>query len=358
MKDYYKILGIPKDSSIEDVKMSYKKLAMKYHPDRNPGNLKAEEKFKEIKDAYDRIINKNKLNENDFNRGPFNYTTTTFTDFSNSESSLDDIFNVIFQKNSKKDNKNYFSLDVDLECCVYGSLMDIKIPLNFICDKCAGKGFKIDSDVKLCTKCFGAGFYTITQGIFTFKQKCSKCEGKGHIFSELCLNCKGLGRVMKDILCLAKLKKCSTNNSYVDIFYEKKDILKNIFIYIKIKNHPLYSRKEKSNDLSFDFFIDFIKSIFGGYLKIFTLYGFILYKISKYTQNLKLYKLIGFGLNFNNKKGNLYLKIIIEIISNITFYQWFLLNKLKISIDYDFNYNLIFNITKTINSFYNLVLNN
>ncbi len=358
MKDYYKVLGISKDSSTEDVKMAYKKLAMKYHPDRNPGNLKAEEKFKEVKDAYEHLINKSKLNDNDYNRNPFNYTTTTFTDFSNSESSLDDIFNVIFQKSSKKDNKNYFSLDVDLECCVYGALIDVKIPLNFVCNKCNGKGFKIGSEVKICSKCLGAGVYSITQGIFTFKQKCSKCEGKGHLFSEICINCKGLGKIIKDILCTAKLNKFSNNNSYVDIISDKKDLLKNIILYIKIKNHSLYLRKEKSNDLNFDFYIDFIKSIFGGYLKIFTLYGFILYKISKYTQNLNLHKLTGFGLNFNNKKGNLYLKIIIEIISNITFYQWFLLNKLKISIDYNFNYNLIFNIRKTINSFYNLVLNN
>ncbi|WP_259286143.1 DnaJ domain-containing protein [Candidatus Nasuia deltocephalinicola] len=357
MKDYYKILGVSKDSTLDDIKMAYKKLAMKYHPDRNPGNLKSEEKFKEIKDAYDRITNKNNLNENDSNRNPFNYTSTTFTDFSNSESSLDDIFNVIFQKSSKKDNKNYFSLDVDLECCVYGSLIDIKIPFNLTCDKCNGKGFKIGSDIKICSKCFGAGVYTITQGIFTFKQKCSKCEGRGHIFSEICSYCKGLCRTVKDVLCLAKLNKFSSNNSYIDIICENKDILKNIILYVKIKNHSLYSRREKSNDLNFDFFIDFIKSIFGGYLKIFTLYGFILYKISKYTQNLKLYKLIGFGLNFSNKKGNLYLKIIIEIISNITFYQWFLLNKLKISVNYDLNYNLIFNIKKIINSFYNLVLN-
>lgn len=354
MKDYYKILGVNKNSSSDDIKMAYKKLAMKYHPDRNPNDSKCEEKFKDIKEAYEFLTNKNKTSSfNDFN------SNINFGDFSNSESSLDDIFNVIFKKGFKKNIKTYFLLDIDLECSIYGCSTDIKIPYQGICLECSGKGLKQGSDLKICYKCGGSGYTTIMQGIFNFKQKCYKCEGKGYVSTENCNFCFGLGKINKMHFSKIFINKNTDNNFQIPLNFKTenyKDI--NYIILIKVKPHPLFVRKNiKNNDLYIDLYLDFIKSILGGFLKIFTVYGFLIYKILKYNQNNKVYKIGGFGLNFNNKFGDLYINTFVEIICNLNFYQWFLLNKLRLSIDFNKNYFLIFKIEKHINSFYNLVLN-
>ncbi|XXS36706.1 MAG: DnaJ domain-containing protein [Candidatus Nasuia deltocephalinicola] len=353
MKDYYKILGVNKNSSEDDIKMAYKKLAMKYHPDRNPNDSKSEEKFKDIKEAYENLTNKNRGAGAANGFGP----NINFADFASTESSLDDIFNVIFKRNFKKDNKNYYSLDVDLECSVYGSSIDVKIPNKGDCSKCFGKGHNPSSELKICLKCGGVGVYTIMQGIFNFKQKCFKCNGKGYIFKENCVFCFGSGKIDKNISCLVTLKKNIDNNSFVSIDFGESNLKNQIFIFIKIKPHPIFSRKNSvSNDLLFNYYLDFVKAVIGGYIKVFTFYGFILYKINCGSQSNTSYKLDGFGLHFTNKPGDLYLNIIIEVITSFDINQWFLINKLSLYI-FDSDYLLIHNIDKNLSLFYNLVFN-
>ncbi|BEH03861.1 chaperone Hsp40 [Candidatus Nasuia deltocephalinicola] len=348
MKDYYKVLGVNRNSSLEDIKMAYKKLAMKYHPDRNSNDLKSEEKFKEIKEAYEFLTNKNNFkNSNNFHSENIN-----FSDFSTSESSLDDIFNVIFQKNFKKDNKFYFSLEINLETAIYGATIDLKIPYKGTCQKCFGKGNKPGSDMKICSKCHGSGFYTIMQGIFSFKQKCYKCGGKGYVSVEICLNCSGVGKVDKKYNCNIFINKNSDNNTQISLKHLKSDefLLDNCYILIKIKPHNLFLRKNlKNNDLFLNYYLDFSKAILGGYIKVFTIYGYILYRISKYTQNNKYLKIPGFGLNFKNRFGDLYVYFFIEIPVNINYNQWFLINKLRISTNFSENY--LFSNINSYNSF-------
>ncbi|AGS33265.1 molecular chaperone with C-terminal Zn finger domain protein [Candidatus Nasuia deltocephalinicola str. NAS-ALF] len=353
MKDYYKILGLSKEASIDDIKMSYKKLAMKYHPDRNPNDPKSEEKFKDIKEAYEFLTNKNASKNN---IGSMNVNNMNFSDFSNSESSLDDIFNVIFQKNFKKNNRSCYLLDIDLECAVYGCFLNLKIPYQGTCNFCFGKGYKPESDLKICNKCYGSGLYTVMQGIFNFKQKCSKCEGKGYISTESCIKCEGSGKLHKFNNKFIEIKKNTENNTSICLNLDNKDSENNNFyIIIKIKPHSIYFRKDlNNNDLYMDFYIDFIKIMLGGFLKIPTLYGFVVHKIDKCFKNFKNYKVGNFGLNFNKRFGNLYLNIFIDILSELNFYSWFLLNKLKISIEHN-NYNLLFNFNKKINAFNDLV---
>lgn len=315
-KDYYKILGLNKNASMDDIKMAYKKLAMKYHPDRNPNDNFSEEKFKDVKEAYEFLTNKRKpdyVDSKNFN----------FTDFSQSESSLDDIFNMIFQKNTNRNNKLYFLLEIDLESAVYGSKINLKVPYQGLCDKCLGKGIKAGSDLKICNKCYGSGLYTIMQGIFNFKQKCHKCEGKGYVPTDICSNCFGSGKIKKNITTLLKINKLSDNNTIINLKISNEiNYSNNIFVVIKIKPHLLYIRRDlKKNDLHIDFFIDFIKATLGGYIRILTLYGFILYKINKCAQNFKIYKINNFGLFFNKNNGDLYVNIFIDILSDVNFYQ-------------------------------------
>lgn len=363
-KDYYKILGVNKNASEDEIKMAYKKLAMKYHPDRNPNDSNCEEKFKEIKNAYESLINKNNQNLNN-NFGNFNFDNMNFSDFVDSESGLDDIFKIIFSKEFEKNinDKIISTISIDLEQAIYGSNFNIKIFFQNDCIHCSGKGFNLGNDVKVCNKCSGSGVYVITQGVFAFKQKCFKCEGRGYTSVNICFFCKGLGKIDKDLLCKVDVDPFSDNDSLAPIKYigEDSDIkFDNYFVLIKIKSHPIFSRKEEnSNDIYCKFIIDFTKAIFGGYVKIYTIHGYIKHKIRKGSQSGEIYKIKDLGLNLNKNKdyGDLYLEIFVEIPLNINFYQSFLIKKIKLSILFDeINYPLIINLQNLIDNFYNNIL--
>lgn len=275
-KDYYKILGIDKNASENDIKMAYKKLAMKYHPDRNPGSSDCEEKFKEIKNAYESLINKNNQNiNNNFNN--FNFDNMNFSDFIDTESGLDDIFKIIFSKEFEKNinDKIISTITIDLEQAIYGSNFNINFFFQNDCVNCSGKGFNLGNDVKICNKCSGSGVYVITQGVFAFKQKCFKCDGRGYVSVDICSFCKGIGKIDKDLLCQINVSPFSDNDSLSPVKYIGEDSevkLDNYFVLIKIKSHPVFSRKEEnSNDVYCKFIIDFIKAIFGGYIKVYTI---------------------------------------------------------------------------------------
>lgn len=366
-KDFYKILGVNKNSSEEDIKMAYKRLAMKYHPDRNPNDPYAEEKFKEIKNAYESIINKNsKYQNNSFEDLNVNFDimeNINFTDFINTEDSLDDVFKVIFRNEFKRNvnTKIISTINIDLEQAVYGSFIYIKLPYQAICKKCFGKGLKIGSNIRVCSKCSGSGLYTMTQGLFVFRQKCFKCNGKGYISSNLCNLCKGLGKLNKTLICSTIIPERSDNNYSAPLYIvgrlEDDFSLENSYVTVKIKPHPIFIRKDnKSNDLYCKFIIDFIKSILGGIINIPTIYGYINYKIRQGIQSNEIYKIKEKGLNFTKSKkiGDLYIEIFIEIPLKLNIYQKFLIKKLKISIIENLNsYPLIINLHRMFEDFYN-----
>lgn len=355
-KDYYNILGVDKNASEDDIKMAYKKLAMKYHPDRNPNNSEAEEKFKEIKNAYESLVNKNNLSSS---LGDFNFNDMSFSDFINTSSGLDDVFKIIFSKEfgDNIDNKILSTINIDLEQAIYGSNFDIKIFFQIDCSICSGKGFSVGSNVKVCNKCLGSGVHVVNQGVFTFKQKCFKCDGKGYASVNICQNCKGTGKIDKDLICEVNIEACSDNDSLSPIKYigDDKDInLVGYHVLLKIKPHPIFVRKDDdSNDIYCKFVIDFTKAIIGGYIKIYTIYGYMRHKIRKGSQSGEIYKIRDLGLNFNNNIGYLFLEIFVEIPLNINFYQNFLIKKIKLSILLnEYNYPLIINLQKLIDNFY------
>ncbi|ASS47132.1 Chaperone protein DnaJ [Candidatus Nasuia deltocephalinicola] len=357
-KDYYKILGIEKDSSEEEIKMAYKKLAMKYHPDRNPGDNQAEEKFKEIKNAYEYLTNKdNQRLDSVFE--DLNFNNMNFSNFSDTESNLNDVFKIIFTKDLEKkfNNKIISSVNIDLEQAVYGSNFNIKFFFQIDCNFCSGKGFKLGNNVKVCNKCGGSGIFVINQGLFVFKQKCFKCEGRGYASVIFCKNCDSSGKVEKELFCSVSVSPNSDDESLAPIKYIGEDIdmiLDDFYVLVKIKSHPFFVRKDNTNDIYCKFIIDFIKAVFGGYIKVYTFYGYIKYDIRKGSQSNETYRIKEMGLNLNKNfdLGDLYLEIFVEIPLYINDYQDFLIKQIKLSffLNED-NYPLIFNWNNLIDDF-------
>ncbi len=216
-KDFYQILGVTKTASKEDIKKAYRTLAMKYHPDRNPDNKEAEEKFKECAAAYETLSDDEKRrqydqlgHENYKNMGQggghSGFNSTTMDDlFAQFGDAFGDIFSGGHQKSRKKatgpqpvaghDLKK--EVTITLKEAFIGTKVEVKYYHFFKCTECNGKGAAANTSCVMCTRCKGAGQTTVQQGFFAFSQTCSSCSGNGFTIPSPCKNCKGQSRIQK-----------------------------------------------------------------------------------------------------------------------------------------------------------------
>ncbi|MGX7582828.1 DnaJ domain-containing protein [Candidatus Vidania fulgoroideorum] len=259
MKDYYKILGVDKNSTQEEIKKAYRRLAMKYHPDKNPGDKKSEEKFKEIKEAYEILSNKNN-----------NFSDNNFEEESyEKDENFGDIFGDFFESEDESyyEKKKTIELRIDLMDSAKGK----KIIKNFyyydFCNKCKGKKY-INGKYSSCLFCNGKG-YVINNDIFiTIKQSCNYCNGSGMGYLTLCNVCKGTGKIKKNKKVLIKIPKGVVNGYEIPIkdFKCLENVDKNIFsiIYIKLlfKKNKKFSI-DSNNNIYFNLNIFFCDALLG-----------------------------------------------------------------------------------------------
>ena len=204
-RDYYEILDVPRAASEPELKKAFRRLAMKYHPDRNPGDEETEKLFKEAKEAYDVLSNANKRAAYDqFGHagvdqaaGAGGYGGGGFGD------AFSDIFGDIFGGGSggggrsrvRKGADLQYNLELSLEDAVAGTTVKIKVPTMKHCTTCAGSGAQEGSSPETCSTCAGHGQVRMQQGFFSVQQTCPKCRGNGTVISDPCNNCHGSGRV-------------------------------------------------------------------------------------------------------------------------------------------------------------------
>ena len=199
MKDYYAILGVERTATFEEIKKTYRKLALKYHPDRNP-SPEAEEKFKEISEAYAVLSDPEKRRL--YDSGGLNGTEVNFEDLFGG---FGDIFDIFFGRSSSKSYDRYaprrgrdlqYTLTITLEESFKGTVKEIEIETPDSCEHCNGTGAAPDSKIINCPSCGGRGYLFYRQGFFTMKSTCNRCHGEGKIISEPCKYCGGNGRVL------------------------------------------------------------------------------------------------------------------------------------------------------------------
>jgi molecular chaperone DnaJ len=340
-RDYYEVLGVAKGADEKDIKKAYKRLAMKYHPDRTQGDKAMEEKFKEVQEAYEILSDSQKRAAYDQyghagvdpNRGG-GAGGADFGDI------FGDVFGDIFgggrrgggQRVQRGSDLRY-NLELSLEEAVRGKSVDIKVPTWVSCDSCDGSGAKKGTQAKTCHTCHGAGQVTMRQGFFAVQQTCPTCHGRGKIITDPCGKCHGEGRVEKTKTLQVKIPAGVDTGDRIRLAGEGEAGLHgapagDLYVQVHVKDHPIFVRD--GNNLYCDVPISFSIAALGGEIDVPTLDGRVKLKIPAETQTDKMFRLRGKGVQSvrGGGVGDLVCKVVVETPVNLSEKQKELLRQL------------------------------
>ena len=336
-KDYYEVLGVNRDASEEEIKKAYRKLAMKHHPDRNPENPKAEEHFKEAKEAYETLSDGQKRAAYDqyghaaFESGgmgggsPFGAGGAGAGGFD-----FGDIFGDIFggargggRSQAHRGSDLRYNLEVTLEEAARGAQKQIRIPTMDECETCKGSGAKPGTSATTCQTCAGHGQVRMQQGFFSIQQTCPRCHGSGKQISSPCTSCHGAGKVKQHKTLEIKIPagidtgmrlRHSGHGEAGSHGAPSGDL----YVEIHIRPHSVFQRE--GDDLHCEMPISFSTAALGGEIEIPTLDGKASIKIPAETQSGKIFRLRGNGIKGmrTNSHGDLNCHVVVETPSNLT----------------------------------------
>ncbi|QIE01895.1 molecular chaperone DnaJ [Buchnera aphidicola] len=342
-KDYYQILGVSKSAQEREIKKAYKKLAMKYHPDRNQGDKTAEDKFKEIKEAYEILIDEEKRSAYDqyghaaFEHGQSSNTYTSFTSSSDFSDIFGDVFGDIFGGNRTQRNKKgadlCYNMEIFLEEAVKGAKKEIKIPALQKCTVCYGSGAKSGTKPRSCSLCHGKGQIHTRKGFFTVQQSCPTCHGRGSVIINPCNICRGTGRVETYKTLSVKIPAGVDTNDRIRLNNEGEPGINgaqsgDLYVQITVKKHAIFERE--ANNLYCEVPINFAMAALGGEIEVPTLDGKVKLKIPYETQSGKLFRIRGKGVKSvqNRHQGDLLCRVVVETPVNLNDEQKHLLYEL------------------------------
>ena len=357
-RDYYEVLGVSKSASNDELKKSYRKLAMKYHPDKNPGDKAAEENFKEAAEAYEVLSNTDKKAKYDrFGhsglRGgqdfhSYQNANDIFSHFSDIFGGGSSIFDDLFSGGSSGRSRQQYSgtpgsdlkvtIKVTLEEIATGTNKTIKLKKYDKCSDCGGTGANSTSGFKSCTVCNGSGEVREVSksifGQFVNISVCNNCKGTGKIISDPCKKCSGDGRVYNESKIKVKVPPGVTSNSYMTMRGEG-NAGKNggpagdVIVVFQEIEHPYFTRE--GNDLIYDLFLTYPEIVLGTTVEIPTINGRANLKIEAGTQHGKFLKMRGKGIQHLNQhgSGDQLVRINIHVPSKVNSKEKDLLNELK-----------------------------
>ena len=350
-RDFYEVLGVPKNASDDEIKKSYRKLAMKFHPDRNQGDASAEVKFKEAKEAYEMLSDAEKRAAYDqFGhagvdpnmRGP----GAGAGGFGGFGESFGDIFGDIFGQTRRQQtggrqvfrgNDLSYAMEVSLEEAAAGKESEIRIPSFDECDTCHGTGAKAGTSPKTCGTCQGQGVVQMRQGFFSVQQNCPHCRGTGKIITDPCTPCHGQGKIKRQKTLEIKIpagiddgmRIRSTGNGEPGTNGGPPG---DLYIEIRIKKHDVFQRD--GDDLHCAVPISFTTAALGGEISVPTLSGEAAIDLPEGTQTGKQFRLRGKGIKGvrSSFPGDLYCHITVETPVKLTEPQRKLLKELDESL--------------------------
>ncbi|MFT3720851.1 molecular chaperone DnaJ [Pseudorhodoferax sp.] len=351
-RDYYEILGVPKNASEDEVKKAYRKLAMKYHPDRNQGDSakNAEEKFKEAKEAYEILTDSQKRAAYDqFGhagvdpnmRGPGGGDG-----FGGFAEAFGDIFGDMFGGGSGRGRGGRqvfrgsdlsYAMEITLEEAARGKDAQIRIPSWEACDACHGSGAKPGTQPKTCSTCHGQGAVQMRQGFFSVQQTCPTCRGTGKIIPDPCTACHGQGKIKKQKTLEVKIPAGIDDGMRIRSVGNGEPGSNggppgDLYIEMRIKKHEIFERD--GGDLHCTVPISFITAALGGEIEVPTLTGKAAIDIPEGTQAGKQFRLRGKGIKGvrDSYPGDLYCHIAVETPVKLTEHQRKLLRELEESL--------------------------
>jgi molecular chaperone DnaJ len=335
-RDYYEILGVAKNSSEEEIKKSYRKLAMKYHPDRNPDSKESEEKFKEVKEAYEMLTNPEKREAYDryghagvdpnMGGGGFGGGAGGFAD------SFGDIFGDIFGGGGRGRGAGpqvyrgadlRYNLEITLEQAAHGFDTTIRVPSWDKCDTCHGTGAKPGTSPTTCTTCAGHGQVRMQQGFFSIQQTCPKCHGNGKVITDPCTPCGGQGRIKRNKTLEVKIPAGIDNGMRIRSSGNGEPGTNggpagDLYVEIHIKPHAVFQRE--GDDLHCEMPISFVKATLGGEIEVPTLSGKVSFTIPEGTQSGKTFRLKAKGIKGvrSGYAGDLFCHVAVETPVKLT----------------------------------------
>jgi molecular chaperone DnaJ len=335
-KDYYEILGVSKSVSAEDMKKAYRKLAMQYHPDRNPGDKKSEEKFKEISHAYDVLSDDQKRAAYDryghdaFNQGGMGGAGAGAGGFDFS-SSFSDIFEDLFGMSGQGARRAggggnaaasgsdlRYNMNITLEEAFKGKQETIKITTSVACDACAGTGGEKGSKPITCPTCNGHGRVRVTQGFFTVERVCHTCQGLGKIIKDPCKVCAGSGRVRKEKTLAVNVPAGVEEGTRIRLSGEGEVGMRggpagDLYIFLSVKEHALFKRD--GADIHCSIPIKMTTAALGGSIEVPTIEGGrVKVTIPEGTQNGHQFRLKSKGMSVlrSGHRGDMYIHTMVE----------------------------------------------
>ncbi len=350
--DYYEVLGVSKDASERDIKKAYKRLAMKYHPDRTAGDKELESKFKEVKEAYEVLTDPQKRQMYDqYGHAAFDQNGGGgHGGFGGGHGDFGDIFGDVFgdifggggrrQSRQQRGADLRYNMDLSLEEAVRGKDVEIKVPTWVSCKPCDGSGAKAGSKPKTCTTCHGAGQVQMRQGFFAVQQTCPTCQGTGQIISDPCDSCHGQGRVEKTKTLSVKIPAGVDTGDRIRLSGEGEAGMHgapagDLYVQVSVREHPIFQRD--GNNLYCEVPIGFTTAALGGEIEVPTLDGRAKFKIPSESQTGKMFRMRGKGVKSvrSGAQGDLICKVVIETPVNLNDRQRELLEELEQSMGKD-----------------------
>jgi molecular chaperone DnaJ len=321
-RDYYEVLGVAKDVSDDDLKKAYRRLAMKYHPDRNPGDKGAEEHFKEANEAYEVLADPQKREiYNQYGHEGLQRGGMGAGDFAGGFSDLfGDIFSDIFggQRGGPRRGANLrYTMELTLEEAAFGTAAQIRIPKLEGCEECKGQGTASGKAPQACPTCRGAGQVRIQQGFFTLQQTCPHCRGRGAVVTDPCPACRGAGRVRREKTLEVKVPPGVDTGDRIRLTGEGEPGDRSappgdLYVQIVVKPHHFFERD--GSNLLCAVPINIVTATLGGELEVPTLEGKATLKIPEGTQGGRVFRLRGLGVKSvrGGPAGDLLCTVVVE----------------------------------------------
>lgn len=343
-RDYYEVLGVDRGSDEKALKSAFRKLAMKFHPDKNPDDANAEAKFKEINEAYEVLKDQDKRAAYDrFGHAAFEGGGPGAGAGAAGFGSFSDIFDDIFgdmmggarRRGNGRGSDLRYNMEVSLEEAFEGKAAELQLPTSMLCETCSGSGAKPGTSPSTCRTCNGQGKVRAQQGFFTIERTCHACSGRGETIEDPCRTCSGSGRVTKERTLSVNIPAGIEDGTRIRLAGEGESGTRgappgDLYIFISIKPHAFFQRD--GADLFCRAPISMVKAALGGELEVPTISGSkSRVKIPEGTQTGKQFRLRGKGMPIlrSSQTGDLYIQVNVETPQNLTRRQRELLDEFE-----------------------------
>ncbi len=355
-KDYYEVLGVPRDATLEQLKSAYRKAALRHHPDRNPGDKEAEAHFKEAAEAYAVLSDADKRTRYDrfghegvAGAGFPGFDPGIFADF---EDVLGGLFGDLFGfdvgrgrsraggRAARRGADLRFDLEIDFEEAVRGAETQIRVPHSETCPRCGGSGADSPSDVVTCRVCRGTGQQRFSQGFFTIARTCGACRGTGRTIKKSCSECRGEGEIRREKTLKARIPPGVESGTRLRMVGEgdagpQGGPPGDLYVYLQVREHPLFARD--GLDLVCRLPITFSQAALGGEIRIKGLHGSETIRIPAGTQSGTLFRVRGKGVHDlrGSGRGDLVVEAVVRTPSRLSREGRSLMEKLAATGDED-----------------------